>query len=240
MTASTITGTTVQLRNPANTVIAATVSYNATTRTATLTPSSALANGTTYTATVVGGSSGVKDLAGNALATTFSWSFTTAAANGTTLGLTSIGSAVDDGNSNFLNGSKVTTSTGGNIVSMSVYVGPIDSGANNRQYQLAIYTHNTTTGKPGTLVAKTASGTLKANAWNTLPITATLSPNTSYWLLYNTNGRTTSVNNMYFNNGTAGQGVFSTNSVTFGTWPTTFPASTLTSGVYSLYATFGP
>ena len=44
---------------------------------ATLTPSSALASSTTYTATVVGGASGVKDAAGNALATNFTWSFTT-------------------------------------------------------------------------------------------------------------------------------------------------------------------
>ena len=46
---------------------------------ATLTPTSALAANTTYTATVKGGSTGVKDLAGNALAADFTWSFTTAA-----------------------------------------------------------------------------------------------------------------------------------------------------------------
>jgi hypothetical protein len=36
-----------------------------------------LASSTTYTATITGGASGVKDLAGNALASNFSWSFTT-------------------------------------------------------------------------------------------------------------------------------------------------------------------
>ncbi len=83
MTATTITGTTVFLQAGTSTV-AATVAYNATTRTATLTPTAALASATTYTATVLGGASGVKDLAGNALATTFTWTFTTGAAADTT------------------------------------------------------------------------------------------------------------------------------------------------------------
>ena len=57
------------------------VSGNVTTTgvTATFTPSSALASSTTYTATLVGGASGVKDLAGNALVSSFTWSFTTSA-----------------------------------------------------------------------------------------------------------------------------------------------------------------
>ncbi|MDP4263601.1 MAG: Ig-like domain-containing protein [Bacteroidota bacterium] len=78
MTASTISGTTFQLRNASNTLITATVTYNATTNTATLTPSAALSSSTVYTATITGGASGVKDLAGNALASNFTWSFTTA------------------------------------------------------------------------------------------------------------------------------------------------------------------
>ena len=47
--------------------------------TATLDPTSALANSTTYTALVKGGASGVTDLAGNPLGADYSWSFTTAA-----------------------------------------------------------------------------------------------------------------------------------------------------------------
>ncbi len=76
MTATTISGTTVRLQAGAS-AVPATVAYNATTRTATLTPSAALVPATTYTATVLGGASGVKDLAGHALATTFTWTFTT-------------------------------------------------------------------------------------------------------------------------------------------------------------------
>ena len=79
MNASTISGSTIELRNASNALITATVSYDAGTRTATLTPSASLANSTVYTATIKGGASGVKDVAGNALAIDYSWSFTTEA-----------------------------------------------------------------------------------------------------------------------------------------------------------------
>jgi hypothetical protein len=45
---------------------------------------------------------------------------------------------------------------------------------------------------------------------------------------------------MAYSNGANGKGVFSTSKVTFGSMPTTFPASATTGAVYSLYATFGP
>jgi MYXO-CTERM domain-containing protein len=56
------------------------VSMNGAGTVATFTPSAALASSTTYTATITGGTSGVKDASGNALASNYSWSFTTAAA----------------------------------------------------------------------------------------------------------------------------------------------------------------
>lgn len=55
------------------------VSFNALSRVATFTPSSQLANSTTYTATLKGGTGGVQDIAGNALAADKVWRFTTAA-----------------------------------------------------------------------------------------------------------------------------------------------------------------
>ncbi|MDQ5863238.1 MAG: S8 family serine peptidase, partial [Actinomycetota bacterium] len=69
------TGTFV-LRNAAGTSIPATVSYNATTKTATLDPSSNLAADVTFTATLVGGATAIRDTAGTPLAST-SWTFTT-------------------------------------------------------------------------------------------------------------------------------------------------------------------
>ncbi|MGH8610626.1 MAG: DUF4082 domain-containing protein [Gammaproteobacteria bacterium] len=78
MSAATVSSN-FELRS-ASTIVSATVTYNATTRTATLTPSATLAASTTYTATVKGGATGVKDLAGNAMTADFVWSFTTEAA----------------------------------------------------------------------------------------------------------------------------------------------------------------
>ena len=77
MDAATISTSTFELRDPASVLVPAVVSYNARNRTATLTPNALLANSTTYTATVKGGSAGVKDAAGNALAADFTWKFTT-------------------------------------------------------------------------------------------------------------------------------------------------------------------
>jgi hypothetical protein len=80
MDPTTINGTTFQLRPAGGSPVAAGVTYNASTRTATLTPSSALSRSTTYTATVQGGLTGpaVKDSAGNAMAQDRTWAFTTA------------------------------------------------------------------------------------------------------------------------------------------------------------------
>jgi hypothetical protein len=62
-----------------STPVAATVSYDSATKKATLDPSSNLASNTTYTATIKGGSTGVKDLAGNAIGQEdYTWTFTTA------------------------------------------------------------------------------------------------------------------------------------------------------------------
>jgi hypothetical protein len=68
-----VTGTTVVLRNPAGATMAAAVSYNATTRVATLNPNANLANDTRYTVTLT---SGIRDAARNALVQD-TWSFVT-------------------------------------------------------------------------------------------------------------------------------------------------------------------
>ena len=156
----------------------------------------------------------------------------------TTLGRTTIGGTLDSNDSHYLNGSRIFTSAGGQVVSMSVYVGDVDPAGANRSFQMAIYTDSA--GRPGTLVAATAAGTLAADAWNTLPITASLQPNATYWLIYNTNGQSTGVNNMRYDSGSPGQGVYSADHVPFGTWPPAFPTSVMTDAVYSLYATVDP
>jgi hypothetical protein len=78
MNTSTINaGTFTLTNNSTGAVVNATLSYSSNQRRATLTPSANLAARTTYTARVLGGSSGVADLAGNRLASTRVWSFTT-------------------------------------------------------------------------------------------------------------------------------------------------------------------
>jgi methionine-rich copper-binding protein CopC len=64
------------LTNSSGGAVAGSVSYNSSNNTVTLTPSTALAYGTTYTATV----SGAKDTAGDPMSGPVSWSFTTDAA----------------------------------------------------------------------------------------------------------------------------------------------------------------
>jgi hypothetical protein len=154
----------------------------------------------------------------------------------TTVGMTTIGAGLDGGDSNYLNGSLVTTTNAATVASMSVHVGAIDSSTTNRQFQVAIYTNSGSA--PGALVAKSASGTLVANSWNTIAISAALAANTKYWLIFNTNGRTDPVNDMHYDAAAAGLSVYSNGAMTFGTWPAAFPASTLTAARYSIYATF--
>src|SRR6185436_3878501 len=78
--ATTVTTATFELRM-AGTLVPSTVSYNAATLTATLTPTAALATSTVYTVTVHGGTTDprIKNSSGAALAADVVWSFTTAA-----------------------------------------------------------------------------------------------------------------------------------------------------------------
>lgn len=87
---TSVTSATVELRNASNALVANTMSVSGSQLT--ITPNSALSDLTTYTVKLVGGSSGIKDLAGNALASDYSWTFTTAAASAPTSNI--FGSAV--------------------------------------------------------------------------------------------------------------------------------------------------
>jgi hypothetical protein len=85
MNPNTISTTTFTLTKQGDpTPLAATVSYDAASKNATLDPTSDLEAGATYTATLKGGATGVKDLAGNALTADKTWSFTTVAPADTT------------------------------------------------------------------------------------------------------------------------------------------------------------
>ncbi len=63
------------LKTSAGSTVAATFAYNSSTNTCTMTPSAALAYGTTYTAAI----SGAKNMAGDPMSGPVTWLFTTAA-----------------------------------------------------------------------------------------------------------------------------------------------------------------
>ena len=76
LTASTVSSSSVTLRGSQG-AIATTVSYDANQKRVTLTPATELEAGATYTATLT---TAIKDVAGNALATSYTWTFSTAPA----------------------------------------------------------------------------------------------------------------------------------------------------------------
>jgi hypothetical protein len=112
----------------------------------------------------------------------------------------------------------VTGSTGGTVVSLSVYIDAVDASPKN-QYQVGIYATDAS-GAPAGLIVNSNTGNLKPFSWNTMAIGATLKANTQYWLEYNTNGN----NNLHYVSAPA-----------FGTWPASVSGSQLRA--FSIYAT---
>jgi hypothetical protein len=115
MDPATINATTFRITGPApalTPVLAASIALDAATgQVATFRPQIAFTNGTTYTATITGGSTGVKDLAipGNAMVGNFTWTFTAGPATGSCVAPPSLGSVAPFGT---LGGSAGMTNTG--------------------------------------------------------------------------------------------------------------------------------
>lgn len=115
----TVNSTTFILTGPApglTPVTASSVALDAATgRIATFTPASPLTSGTTYTATVKGGATGVKDLAipANTMVSDFTWNFTVGAATGACLQPVALGSTLTFGS---FGGSAGTTNQGINTI----------------------------------------------------------------------------------------------------------------------------
>ncbi|HEY6886218.1 MAG TPA: LamG-like jellyroll fold domain-containing protein, partial [Solirubrobacter sp.] len=76
MTPSTVNATNFSLKDASNTLVPATVSYDAATSKATLNVTTALTYGATYTATIKGGAAGVKSAGGGTMGADKTWSFT--------------------------------------------------------------------------------------------------------------------------------------------------------------------
>ncbi|HEX5455853.1 MAG TPA: hypothetical protein VFW77_00620 [Candidatus Saccharimonadales bacterium] len=153
-----------------------------------------------------------------------------------TVGYNTIGGTDGTTQHDKMTATKFTTGgSGGTVTSMSVYTQALTGAPPNNQFQVAIYTDNA--GLPGTLIANSASGTLTGNSWVSVPITATLSAGTTYWLVYNTNAGGNGNNNLMYDAGTAGQ--YQQIAQTFGTWPSSFGTPTSSQNrVSSIYATY--
>ncbi len=183
----------------------------------------------TYTVTITGSS--------GTLSHTTSVGVTVGSPASAQLGNSGAGSATDSGDAGRITGSRFTMgSQAGAVTSISVHVAAVAVSPGN-QYQLAIYADNK--GKPGALVARSVTGTLTANAWNALPLTASLQAGAAYWLMYQTNGTSAALNDLTYSAGSSRQGAFS-GAVAFGTWPSSFGRATFGSQQYSIYATFTP
>ena len=108
-----------------------------------------------------------------------------------------VGTVVDSDDSENINGSRFTTGIGGGtVLSISAFVaGPVGEPPHD-QFQLAVYSD--ADGAPSRRLAATPTGRLQPDAWNTLPVRVVVQPRTSYWLMYNTNGTSPSVNNLMY------------------------------------------
>lgn len=127
---STVAGTTFELRDSGGASVPATVSYVAASRTAVLTPSSLLAPSQAYAARVRGGANGIRDVAGNAMAADYAWSFTTSGEEEHTVwGTGTVPPVASENDPNAVElGVKFTVDAAGAITGIRFYKGPENIG----------------------------------------------------------------------------------------------------------------
>lgn len=144
-----------------------------------------------------------------------------------------IGASTDTCDSNYINGSRFGSGSGGSLTSMSVFVRAVSPSPND-QFQMAVYSD--AAGRPGNLIASTATGRLKPNAWNRLAISTRLAANTNYWLMYNANGVGCAMDDMTYSSG--GMGGYS-GPVSFGSWPATIKSASTGAWTFAIFGTYG-
>ena len=178
------------MRNPANGVVPSTSSYNATTRTITLTPSAALSPSTSYTATL----SGAQDAAGNIM-DPVTWSFTTTASTFSCPCSVWPGTATPDrtdpDTSSVELGMKFRASANGFITGIRYYKPATATGT----HVGTLWTGTGTKLGTVTFTGETASGWQQATFASPIPVTA----NTTYIASYFTPSRY-AVSSAYFAN----------------------------------------
>lgn len=189
---TTINNTTFELRN-GGTQIPATVTYNSANNTAMLTPSSFLSAFTSYTATVKGGTTGVKDLTGNALASNYTWTFTTGVASLTIWNSTVTPVVLANSDTNAVEiGVKFRSTVAGKITGIRFYKGASNTGT----HVGTLWSSTGTQLGRATFTNETASGWQQVNFATPVSIAA----NTVYVASYHTNVGRYSIDENYFNN----------------------------------------
>src|SRR5690606_2121230 len=121
MNAASISTSSIELRDAASNLVSATVSYNATTRVATLQPAANLATATVYTLIVKSGTAGVKDLAGNSLASTYVAYLTTVSGTISIFAPTAGPTQTGNDGSPLILGMKFRSSQAGQVVGVRFY-----------------------------------------------------------------------------------------------------------------------
>ena len=199
MSAASISGSSFELRDATNTLVSAAVVYDAGSRSAIMTPTAPLASQSVYTLTIHGGATDprAKDAAGNALAASTSWSFTTGTATVVpacpcdVFGPSAVPAnpAVVDPNAVEL-GVRFTSDVAGSVTGIRFYKGTANTGTHlGHLWNLA----GTSLGA-ATFTSETASGWQQVNFATPIPIAA----NTVYIASYFAPNGNYAANGSYF------------------------------------------
>ena len=195
---ASVNSTTFQLRHPSGALVPAVVSVGGETGSVSLTPTAPLEYATTYTATVKGGATGVKDIAGNPLPDDYSWSFTTVGPPPPSGGCpctlwpnsTTPAGFGNDGDPVEL-GVKFQASVNGFITALRFYKYPLNTGPHVGE----LWTSTGTRLATAPFVNETATGWQQVTLSPAVPITA----GTTYIAAYHTSAGYYAVNDLYFN-----------------------------------------
>jgi WD40 repeat protein len=199
MDPATINSSSFEVRDSTNTAVAATITYDAATRTAKLEPNGNLANNITYTATLKGGI--IKNQVGTAFAADYTWSFTTAGLSCSQQqpcqiwgnSSTPTNSSANDPNAVEL-GVKFKSDLDGYINGIRFY----KSAQNTGTHVGTLWSSSGQQLGRATFSSESASGWQQVNFSNPVQITA----NTVYVASYHTNvGRYASDNNFFASSG---------------------------------------
>jgi hypothetical protein len=132
----------------------------------------------------------------------------------------------------------------GEAVAVGVFLAPGSSPAPNNQFQIVLYSDDN--GSPGALIAATSTALNSgAGGWITVPLFTAIQAGQAYWLAYNTNGTSASLNDIRIMNpvpsSTDGKANFTEwVPAQFGTWPATISPTGTASGVVSIYLNYIP